>query len=554
MRGDRNLTDQILAAEGMVGLATRGALPWPREARGANIDRRALSRVIDGLRRENVSKTRTAWLAAVQALVVSARPDLAEQFEAYLGADPLVDEGSRGSNPLRGMTIGEIGVVYEALLALSNRRNRKARGQYFTPDDVAAFMAQQAAKFPEGTWLDPCCGVGNLSWHLAAAMDAPGDFVKHRLALVDIDLVALKTATALIVASFAPPEDRTVLPSLSERATAVDYLGNKPVPGHDFVLMNPPYAATAVRRSFRTGKTRDTFAYFLERASTAKGLVAITPASYLSAAKYAPVREVVDEREGGDVYVFDNVPDTVFRGFKYGSANTSQTNFVRAAILVSPPGAHGWRVTPILRWSARSRERLWAAAPLFLRDRHLGPGGQWAKIMPGTEEVWAYMESAPRKLRDLVTQEPTDFALEVGSTPRYYVSATKRSLDRRSKHVLNFNSEADRQVAYLLLNSSLPYWWWRCLDGGVTLNRATLLSLPVPESLKDLDPKACAAFTSELEGSETRDLRIKLNAGRPNENVRRPRELAQRLDSAILSHVDFDFELLFSPDLFAESD
>ena len=325
MRGDRNLTDQILAAEGMVGLATRGALPWPREARGANIDRRALSRVIDGLRRENVSKTRTAWLAAVQALVVSARPDLAEQFEAYLGADPLVDEGSRGSNPLRGMTIGEIGVVYEALLALSNRRNRKARGQYFTPDDVAAFMAQQAAKFPEGTWLDPCCGVGNLSWHLAAAMDAPGDFVKHRLALVDIDLVALKTATALIVASFAPPEDRTVLPSLSERATAVDYLGNKPVPGHDFVLMNPPYAATAVRRSFRTGKTRDTFAYFLERASTAKGLVAITPASYLSAAKYAPVREVVDEREGGDVYVFDNVPDTVFRGFKYGSANTSQT-------------------------------------------------------------------------------------------------------------------------------------------------------------------------------------------------------------------------------------
>ena len=517
-------------------------------------NRRALSRVIDGLRRDTISKTRASWLCAVEALVVSARPDLAVQLKEYLGADPSVGKGVSGTNPLQGMTIGEIGVVYEALLALSNRRTRKARGQYFTPDDVASFMAQQAATFPEGRWLDPCCGVGNLSWHLAAAMPSPGDFVREHLALGDIDPTALKTAVALIVASFAPIGDLTVLPGLSGRAVVADYLGGKDLPSHDYVLMNPPYAATSVRPKFRTGKTREMFAYFLERAAASKGLVAITPASYLSAAKYAPVRDVVGERVGGDVYVFDNVPDTVFRGFKYGSSNTSQTNFVRAAILASSPSDSGWRITPIIRWAARSRGRLWDAVPTFLRDRRIGPGGQWAKIMPGTEGVWKALEAAPQRLQDLLSATPTAFSLDVGTTPRYYVSATKRNLNRASKLALYFATEKDRQAAYLLLNSSLPYWWWRCLDGGVTLNRATLLSLPIPPALDEVPHDVCSEYVLELEESEHTDLRVKLNAGRPNENVRRPRELSKRLDALLLPDVDFDFTPCYLPDLMVQTD
>src|SRR5690606_13314201 len=122
-----------------------------------------------------------------------------------------------------------------------------------------------------------------------------------------------------------------------------------------------------------------------------------------------------------------------------------------------------------------------------------------------------------------------------------YVSGTRRRLDRGSKHVLHFRTRVDFERAYLVLNSSLPYWWWRCLDGGVTLQSRTLLSLPLPPPVA-VQPE----LLTELEASEVSDLVTKLNAGRENENVRRPRALVDRIDAALLPGVTFDFSDVYS--------
>ncbi|NMX12561.1 SAM-dependent DNA methyltransferase, partial [Mobiluncus mulieris] len=75
------------------------------------------------------------------------------------GAEPLGSVVSGDdTNPLEGLSIGEIAVCYEALLATLDSRRRRSAGQFFTPDDAAAFMAVQSRDFPVGTWLDPCCG------------------------------------------------------------------------------------------------------------------------------------------------------------------------------------------------------------------------------------------------------------------------------------------------------------------------------------------------------------------------------------------------------------
>ena len=161
--------------------------------------------------------------------------------------------------------------------------------------------------------------------------------------------------------------------------------------------------------------------------------------------------------------------------------------------------------------------------------------------MPGTELLWDTLAGAEHRLGDLVFPDPTPYRLEVASTPRYYISASTRELDRGSKHVLFFGSAADRDLAYLLLNSSLPYWWWRCLDGGVTLPLRTLLSLPVPPSLTAASVAAAEPVLRRLEASETSDVVTKLNAGRRNENVRRPRALVEAIDA------------VYSPDMFAPS-
>jgi hypothetical protein len=508
-----------------------------------------LSKRVTATIRSLLGASRTAshrnWLGAVARLVSTMRPDLAAQLVDYLGVEPSEE------NSLADLSIGEIGVIYEALVALSDSRSRREAGQYFTPDDVAAFMATEAARFPTGTWLDPCCGVGNLAFHLALVTPDAADFVANRLALIDIDRVALTTAVALLVANFAAHGDAAALPSLAARSQPRDFLTAKKLPAHDFVIVNPPYARTAQLPGRKTAKTGELYAYFLERVATeSRGFVAITPASHLGGAKYAPVRDILSGLGGGEVIVFDNVPDTCFRGYKYGSTNTSTTNFVRAAITISSPVHDTWTVTPILRWAARSRVRMFHGARTKLVPLRTAPGGEWAKVMPGTEGVWDALTGRPsgqaETLRSLVSPTPTEFRLEVAATPRYYVSGTKRPLDRGSKHVLHFRNRADFERAYLILNSSLPYWWWRCLDGGVTLQARTLLSLPLPPAATP-DPD----LLRDLDASETSDLVTKLNAGRENENVRRPRSLVDRIDAALLPGLAYDFSDVYSSDMFS---
>lgn len=526
-------------------LKERTARAEHRLAPGANsFSASRVSLVVKELSAETRQETNANWLRAVTALVSQARPDIAIHLAGFLGFSPAEE------NLLGGMSIGEIGVIYEALVALADGSSRRSNGQYFTPDDAAAFMARQSRSFPsEGIWLDPCTGVGNLVWHLAAAQDDPADFVRNRLALIDMDGVALKTAVALLVASFSQEGDAHSLAALWKRCQVRDALTDSPLPEHRFAILNPPYARTARREGYTTAASAEFFAYFLERvATTSEGFIAVTPASYLNVTRYSALRELLSaQMSGGDVFVFDNVPDTLFRGFKFGSTNSSKTNFVRAAITVCAPSSTHWRITPILRWAARSRQRMLDRASDHLVGRRIGPDGEWAKVARGTEQIWDAMSRATRSIGEMISHQETQFRLEIASTPRYYISATERTLDRSSKHVLFFHNRDDLEAAFLLLNSSLPYWWWRSLDGGVTLPTRVIRSLPVPEfsievSLVDL-----------LRDSETNNVVTKLNAGRHNENVKHPRELVAVLDRHILGSKPYDFSDVYAPDMFSES-
>lgn len=511
----------------------------------ASFSASTVSAVIRDLMAASPTETRANWLKAVATLVSTQRPDLAGDLQCMLGVTPFED----GHNPLDGLTIGEVGVCYEALTALSDATARKAAGQYFTPDDAAHFMAQQCVHFPKGVWMDPCCGVGNLAWHMAFVQDNPAEFVRDRLVLVDIDQTALLSAVALIGADFLADSDAEGLQALNGRAARRDFLARTALPEHDFVIVNPPYARTTVKPHFRTQASRELFAYFLERiATTSKGFISVTPASYLSAPKFHILREVLDHQStGGLVYVFDNVPDTLFRGYKFGSSNTSNTNFVRAAVTVCTPRGTGWKITPIIRWRSASRPRIFSLAVELLTPRQIGPEGEWVKLAPGLEDLWAHLVKAPTVLKDLVVKHKTDYSLTVGLTPRYYISAAFRDLERGSKATLYFESLKDQERAAVVLNSTIPYLWWRGLDGGVTLPRRVLLGTPIPEFV---DPGAAADLADELRVTESQHITTKLNAGKQNENVKRPREQVARLDAAVLGPMP-DLTTLYTEDMAA---
>jgi len=519
----------------------RDVVQAPYGSRGAFSASR-VNRVIGALANPNVSKAevRRSWLSAIATRVVTVRPDIAPALLDVLGVGP------HGNDHLQGLTIGEVSVCYEALLSQLDRDHRKSSGQFFTPDDAATFMAQKSTSFGAGVWLDPCCGVGNLAWHLTGLQDKPDEFVRDHLVLIDRDTTALKSAIALIAADYAAEGDQEGVRMLAEKAVPRDFLTRPALPAHDFVIVNPPYARADEKIGYETARCRDLFAYFMERvAKSSQGYIAVTPASYISAPKFQTLRDVVDrESDGGDIYVFDNVPDTLFRGYKFGSNNTSRTNFVRAAVTVCRPEAVGWRLTPIIRWQATARAKMFEECGSLLAPRRVGPHGEWAKLGPGLEKVWDALRLQSEAIHDLVTPETTEHRLDVGLTPRYYISASRRELDRGSKATLFFRSAQDRDRAAVVLNSSVPYLWWRALDGGVTLPRRVLMTVPVPQ-IERIDP----SLLERLRVSEEENLVIKLNAGRANENVKHSEDLVRALNDVVLPKGG-DLRLLYASSMF----
>lgn len=463
------------------------------------------------------------WKGLLSAHIRISHPHLSDTI---LSHQEFTDAPVFDDDMLAGLTIGQQSVLYEFSLAHADGDSRKDQGQYFTPDDVALFMANHALELDggDGVWLDPCSGVGNLSWWLASLQEDPEDFVRNRLILQDKDPLALFIARVLFAVSFQK-SDGDLFAETEGRFIVRDFLAEESAK-HDYVIMNPPYAQTPRDPQWITEKAGDTYAYFMEKAIRfAKGFVSITPQSFTNSGKFTAMRSLLRDGENGfDIYCFDNMPRAIFRGVKFGSKNTNKVNSTRAAIVVRGTAKKERRITPMMRWKSGERGRLLAEAQRFLSP--LPEGELFSKISAGTQELHVEAMKA-RRLESMLSKTPTPYSLTLASTPRYYISAVKRDLTRSSSRMLYFNSQDDLDLLYPYLNSSALYWWWRINDDGMTLGFETIKTLPL---IGNWDFNPGGSLVSDLERSETENLMVKMNAGKPNENVKHPETLLQRLN------------------------
>ena len=443
---------------------------------------------------------------------------------------------------LGGLSIGEIGILYEYSVTRVNSDSRKSNGQFFTPDDVAIFMAEFSRKFPSGKWLDPCSGIGNLSWHLVSIQDDPEKFLVERLVLSDKDKLSLLIARTLLTISFQR-KHKNLFNEIADNFIEFDFLSVSSnekllnfdaansldaIPEHDYVIVNPPYLATDADTRFETGRARDLYAYFMENIiKTSKGFISVTPQSFTNAGKFEDLRRLMLKNYTKvTIFNFDNVPANIFRGIKFGSKNTNTANSIRAAITIAQPGRGKWKITSLLRWRSHEREELFHQAPKHLSSVDFTEEF-FPKVSKRYELLYSKARSLPR-LGDRISKIPTPYSLFVPSSPRYFISALKSPVKRASQHEIFFNSSKDRDMAYLLLNSSFMYWWWRVRDGGMTLSQETILSLPVPSFSVN------ASLIKSFEKSEKVNRVYKQNAGAAQENVKHPTELVMRVNQLII--------------------
>ena len=494
-----------------------------------DFDAQALTKYLSEL---GIQKT---WLSMLKTHLAD-RADLKYVFSSARFQDAI----RLDKDLIHDLSIGEISVLYEYSLATVDSTSRKDNGMFFTPDDVAQFMCSFSNRFPQGQWLDPCAGIGNLSWHLVSIQQDPEKFLMSKMILSDRDDLALLIARTLLTASFQKNEPRLFhkirknfvtldFLSMSDEATLFGHKNSlDDVPAHDFVIVNPPYLATTQDDSFETATARDLYAYFLENIiKTSSGFISITPQSFTNASKFFCLRRLLLERfRNITVFCFDNIPGNIFRGIKFGSTNSNSAISIRPAITIAIPGEGTPRITSLLRWRTSERSQIFERAEDFSSTAPLT-----TDFFPKVSSVFAdlYEESQNwRTLASMVSMKTTDFPLFVPSSPRYFISATKSEMDRSSQHTLFFADEHSRNRAYLILNSSLTYWWWRVRDGGMTLSQETLLSVPLPKF------RFRSSLVKKLEDSEATNRVHKQNAGAPRENVKHPRALIDEINRAVL--------------------
>ena len=445
-------------------------------------------------------------------------------------------------NLLEGLSIGEVSILYEYSVAYENSKARKLNGQYFTPDDVAKFMVSYSHKFGDGIWLDPCSGIGNLTWHLVSVQSNPEEFLKHKVIVSDKDELALLIARTLLTVSFQRSR-RNLFHEIEENFICFDFLsvansGERnlfssmedlsSIPKHDFVIVNPPYLACKADNRFETSKAGDLYSYFLENIiKSSRGFISITPQSFTNAQKFKTLRKLLlDNFNNLKIFTFDNVPANVFKGIKFGSTNSNQANSIRAAIIIALPGKGKPYITSLLRWRTRERNDLFKNIEKFLSDVTLTEEF-FPKVGKEYKNLYTEMSGA-KTLKSIFSPKRTKYALYIPSAPRYFIPALKKPAKRASQKILYFPNEENRDYAYMAINSSLLYWWWRVRDGGMTLSLETLTSLPLP------DFKVNKKIVAELEKSEKTSKVYKQNAGAAQENVKHPKALINKLNHAVI--------------------
>ena len=355
------------------------------------------------------------------------------------------------------------------------------------------------------------------------------NFLLNNIYFIDKDELAIFIARTLLTLEFQDKKDNLFV-RLEKKFILADFLETENLPSYDYAILNPPYVSTNKDIRFDTYKAQNTYAYFVEKImKTTKGFISITPQSFTNSPAYEEFRGLLlDKFNKLFIYLFDNVPANVFKGIKFGSKNTNKANSTRAGIIVAMKTKSGEKehyITPLLRWRATEREKLFNDLDLFTAKIELSKA-IFPKIDKDLVGLYQKVVSLPKKLEDITQTDDTKYSLQIPSTPRYFISALKKPVERTSFRTLNFNNQEDFNLAYLILNSSYMYWWWRVNDGGMTISEKTLLSLPIPEKIN-----INASFIKALETSETENKVFKMNAGKLNGNVKHNFELIKKLNN-----------------------
>lgn len=416
----------------------------------------------------------------------------------------------------------------QRLLAVLNEKGdgRRAKGVYYTPDDLVGFMLGQTARLACGaplpgegagcgeelpaaygakTVYDPACGTGAfLLAALERKLDLPGragGASKRELARLagsiygnDLDegsvaITRLRLFLCL-VHRCGPEKAAGAWPALRDNFTCRDFVACPPTEGRrfDIILGNPPYVEDGKSASIPPKRYGNIYANVLENAA---GLLApggalgfVVPLSYAATPRMGALREALFRRAPQQViYSFSDRPDCLFPAVHQ-----------KLCVLFGREGRGARQVfTGGYRyWYKRERPRLFAS--LAAVENPFVQGGFIPKLGCALDQaVYRKVTGPGRPLLELLGGEGAPVYLNMRAA--FWVKAFLG--EHPGGEYRAFPCGEDRALCMCLLNSSLFWWYWVCVSDCWHITRKELLGFRVPPVTDREEPARLAAALEE---------------------------------------------------------
>ena len=418
----------------------------------------------------------------------------------------------------------DIGSIYEMILEifpkevkgdiiLDSRADRKEKGAVHTPVDLTEhqfYNALKASKIPASKWWKDVLGCdighGGGAYILTFARKFAercnrkvGDVLRSHVIGFDIDQDVLDIAAFCFHLEANCPSKPTKyhlyqVDSLNgEKArnfinTKISKLKNNFNLKSVIYLGNPPYGQKILEENehhgFSSLKSANSAAYFLEQAvriAQEKDVICqVVPISLVHSKKAISIRKFLQEHCSMiNVETFDVVPGYMFNQGK-STSSTSKSITIRVAILTMVVGKplRVLRTSKYVRWSSDEREILFDN-PLIRLNKNLYEDYQWPKIgNKESKEIMVKILQNDCTIKSILDKNG-GFKLYIADSPRYYISAVHKDLDR-GQRVIALSSSFDRDLAQVIICSDLFYWYWRTTEGEFSLTQKCIQSMPIP--------------------------------------------------------------------------
>lgn len=263
--------------------------------------------------------------------------------------------------------------------------------------------------------------------------------------------------------------------------------------GFDIVIGNPPYVRCSPnpiqKRFFTTSNGANLFAWFIELSmkitNNSSSIGMIVPLSLMISRQMEDVRTLFLESSGSYKFAnFDNIPDCIFNSGKV-SLNTNTANSQRTTIFLINRDFNGkkYLTTDLLRWQTSERSYLFenlsfADISSIVKKEHFPMVGD-TQLVPFLKQL----QSSGRTIQSLLekpSRQADKYSLFVPTRARYFIPASPEDFKRNNQMTLNFSSEENYNLAFILISSNVFYWFWRAHGDGFDVAKRDVYNFPLP--------------------------------------------------------------------------